>query len=171
MNTEYAKADEVRAISEKLIALFHPHLLGVRVEYVFLSRTPISQNRETWARIRKVSGLNAWLATELPEAEPEPFFVMEVAKPIWDALAPEQQIALVDHELAHAGYDEEKDTIALRGHDVEEFSAVVGRHGAWRESLAVFAQELKRASTASQESAAIARILERERRQLGELNA
>lgn len=85
----------------------------------------------------KVSGLNAFLATERTTegGEPEEFFAVVIAKPVWDILDEKQRLALVDHELCHFDLDEEKGTPVLRSHDVEEFGEIVKRHGLWRDEV------------------------------------
>jgi hypothetical protein len=59
---------------------------------------------------------------------------------MWTTLSKEQRVALVDHELCHFEVeypddDEKQRTIHITGHDVEEFTAVIERHGAWRPPL------------------------------------
>lgn len=141
---EYAHAPEVRALAERLIHLFHPHLTGVRIEYVWVNKPPVVGGKPKAAVMRKVSGLYAFLATPDFEGEPEPFFVMEVCFPVWRSKSPEWQVALVDHELKHGGYDDEADTIFIVPHDIEEFDDVAARHGQWDESLVSFAEALAR---------------------------
>jgi hypothetical protein len=144
--TEYDRADDVRLIAGKLIELFHPHLLGIRIEYVFLSEPPMSLGRALAGRARKVSGLNAYLATPDFEgpAEPEPFFVIEITQPTWDKGAWRWRIALVDHELKRCGVDELTGDLYLVPHDEEEFDEIVERHGAWEAGLETFAEKLAR---------------------------
>jgi len=115
---EYARAPEVAALAARLIELFHPHLHGVRVEYVWVNKPPVIHGKPRAACMRKVSGLYAFLATPGAEGEPEPFFVMEVCYPLWLATPAEGQVALVDHELKHGGYDDEADTLYIVPHDV-----------------------------------------------------
>ena len=56
----------------------------------------------------------------------------------WKALSPEQRIALVDHELCHCAGRDAKGNWTLARHDVEEFTAIVGRYGCWRPELQGF---------------------------------
>lgn len=113
----YSPAPEVAAIAARLIDLFHPHLRGVRIEYVFVSEAPRHGGRPVNGLMRVVTGLYAFLATPDFEGEPEPFFCMEITRPIWDVKPAEWRVALVDHELSHAGYDDEYDTICTVPHD------------------------------------------------------
>lgn len=142
MATEYQEATDVKELAEMLIDGEHPHLLAARIEYVFVSPTPKSKTKDVWGRARKITGLSAYLGTEkaFRDASPEPFFVIEIAKEIWEAITQEQKIALVDHELSHCGYDDENDQITTLAHDVEEFSGVVSRHGLWRSDIERFVE-------------------------------
>jgi hypothetical protein len=139
---QYAHAPEVRAIAERLIELHHPHLAGVRIEYVWVDKPPVVGGQRKAAVMRKVSGLNAFLATRDFEGAPPPFFVMEVCAPVWRAKSAAWRVALVDHELKHGGRRAE--TIFVVPHDVEEFDDVAERHGRWNEGLESFAEALGR---------------------------
>ena len=62
------------------------------------------------------------------------FFVITIAKPIWDKLDPKQRLALVDHELMHCDVESDGlDGLKLRlvPHDFEGFYREAQRHGAW----------------------------------------
>lgn len=149
----YRLAAEVKAIAEDLIPKYHQHLVDfdVKLEYVFIDKTPKSKNREIWGKCRKVSGINAFLVNSQNErgAGTDPFFVIEISEPIWDVLPPDKRVALVDHELCHAcaivEQDEDKDDadpvkLSLKPHDLEEFVCVVRRHGLWRDDIEDFVE-------------------------------
>lgn len=139
--TEYRHAPEVEAIAADLIRDEEQHkpLADVRVDCVYRDIHQKSKGRTVLAKARKVSGLNAYLANG--EAAQRDFFVVEVAEDTWDKLTPEQQVALVDHELCHLAVefdDEGTPQLSLRGHDLEEFGAVVQRRGLWASHVANF---------------------------------
>jgi hypothetical protein len=141
MAKEYTAAPDVEKIARKLITDHHDHLTYVRIEYVFISEPAKSRGKVVWGRAKKVSGLNAWLATpkDQREGEPQSFFVMEIAKPIWLKLKEEARRALVDHELCHFSTDEDNQP-TLISHDLEEFISVVRRHGLWRPEIEFFVE-------------------------------
>jgi len=138
----------VKQIAEDLIPKYHQHLIDfdVRIEYVFIDKTPKAKGREVWGTCRKISNLNAFLANGQDGSDP--FFVITISEPVWEVLPPKSKIALVDHELCHAWaeaqQDEETDgsedvvKLSLRPHDLEEFSCVVRRHGLWRDDIQAF---------------------------------
>jgi len=138
----------VKQIAEDLIPKYHQHLIDfdVRIEYVFIDKTPKAKGREVWGTCRKISNLNAFLANGQDGSDP--FFVITISEPVWEVLPPKSKVALVDHELCHAWaeaqQDEETDgsedvvKLSLRPHDLEEFSCVVRRHGLWRDDIQAF---------------------------------
>ena len=145
---EYRRAPEVEEVARGLLAEHHPHLLGVRVEFVFMSKTPKSKGREVWGRAKKVSGLNAFLAAgpnDLPEhyeEQPADFFVIEVSEEVWERLTAKGKRALVDEKLSCCEIETDEETgsvgLAVVGPDVAGFEAVIRRHGLWHEDLESF---------------------------------
>ncbi len=108
MTTQYRPAPEVAKLARPLIRDHHRHLVDVRIEYVMRDEAATSKGQTVWGKARKVGGLNAFIAREnhaLDEdlAEPDPFFVIEIAEDIWVTLNGRQKVALVDHELSHLG--------------------------------------------------------------------
>lgn len=144
----YSPAPEVATVARSIIEEHHAHLLShdVRVEFLFVSPTPKSKGREVWGKAQKVTSLAAFLANgdaEDEESANKPFFAIVIAKPIWAWLKPAQRAALVDHELCHcwAEPDEHGDVaLSIIAHDLEEFNAVVQRHGIWRGDVGRFAE-------------------------------
>lgn len=135
----YALAQEAQALGEELIPKYHPHLVTVRVEYVFNEAPMKTKGKELLARAKKKSGLDAFLFAPPTEDEPKPFFVIEINKQAWDVLNKKQKRALVDHELCHCLWDVEKG-LYMRTHDVEEFSEIIKRHGLWQPDVQLFAE-------------------------------
>ena len=146
-SAKYRPAPEVKAIADDLIPKYHQHLIdfSVKIEYVFVDKTPKTKGIEVWGTCRKMTSLNAFLANQ--QEGSDPFFVITISEPIWDILTPEKKIALVDHELCHAeavaSQDEDDDEadpvkISIRPHDLEEFSCIVRRHGLWRDGVKAF---------------------------------
>ena len=146
--SDYTPAPQVRRIADDLLLDHHTHLLGVEIRYVFVTPTPKSKGELVWGRARKVSGLSAFLAHDIPVDEivddeaDWSFFVIEIARDVWDAIDQKARIALVDHELCHCDVAEDDDgnrRLVTRPHDIEEFRDVVRRHGLWRPDVAAFA--------------------------------
>jgi putative metallopeptidase len=142
---EYQPAPEVEDVARRLIDDYHTHLTSVRIDYVFTTEQLKEKGKVVWGRAKKVTGLNAWLASEdkLRDAvEPEEFFVMEIHRATWLQLDEKSRRALVDHELCHF-WIEETGKLSILGHDLEEFNAVVRRHGLWQVEVEMFLRAAK----------------------------
>lgn len=154
MPVTYRPAPAVERIARKLIAEHHDHLDGWRIDYVFRSTHANKGGRAVAGTARKMSGLNAYLAT--PEAselggDVDPFFVIEIAEDFWAEFDANQRRALVDHELSHCQieWDDagEKASLVIVGHDLEEFRSIVERHGLWSPDLEAMARTMAEAPT------------------------
>jgi hypothetical protein len=136
----------VAAIASNLIAEHHTQLAEAPIVYVFREQATRSKGRLVLGRARRITGLNAFLvalaAGDVSDDESEEghdFFVMEITQDMWATATEVQKAALIDHELSHFAIDTEKGSFTIRGHDIEEFAAVVARHGLWQPDLEVFA--------------------------------
>lgn len=136
----FSEAPEVAEVARDLIASHHRHLIGQRIEYVFRSVTGTKGGAEVAGTTRKISSLTSYLAGEEPETDCEgeatgmpAFFVITIAEPVWRAIGHDERSALVDHELSHCGMKD--GAPVLLAHDLEEFVAVVARHGMWRAEI------------------------------------
>lgn len=150
----YRPAPEVQQIADELIPKYHQHLIdfSVKLEYIFVDKTPKGKGREVWGTCRKVSSLNAFLANE--QEGSDPFFVIVISEPVWDILPHDKRVALIDHELCHAWAeanqkeDDDGDSdpykLSVRPHDLEEFTCIVKRHGLWREDVQAFFDAAKK---------------------------
>jgi len=141
-SAKYSPAPEVKALADELIPKYHQHLIDfdVKLEYVFVDKTPKSKGREVWGSCKKISGQNAFLANQ--QEGSDPFFVITIPEPIWEALSRDGRLALVDHYLCFAWAeanqkedDDEADPVKLsiQCPDLVEFSCIVRRHGLWRD--------------------------------------
>jgi Putative phage metallopeptidase len=144
---EYEINEEAENIAEELIDQYHPHLVDLKIAYLFKhkpgdeeaeTRKPRKAPREgkklTLAKARLVSKVY----NELLKKDYK--FIIEFDRLYWDQLSIEQQTALVDHELSHCGND--ADGCYLKHHDLEEFRGVVDRHGLWKDDIGAFAKTL-----------------------------
>lgn len=133
---QFSYSEELFAIGWDLIRARHRYLidLDIRVDFIFLKNTPVQKGREIWGRLKKISGLNAWLADEerRTKALPDAFFVIEISYLVWKKLTAPQRVALIEHELCHATTKEGK--ASTKGHDHEEFVGILKIHGLWTES-------------------------------------
>ncbi|HHY95891.1 MAG TPA: hypothetical protein GX513_12925 [Firmicutes bacterium] len=130
---KYRLAPEVEAIARRLIPEHHKHLATAHIAYIMAESLPARNGKTPMAKAQKASEAQNLLHGY--------DFVITVNKKAWDMLTPQQCEALVDHELAHCGLGENGWTIWA--HDVEEFAAVIKRHGLWHEGARVFAKAVE----------------------------
>ena len=140
------EAVDAKNIAEGLIPKYHEHLEQAKILYLFTNQERKKCDRVRLAGTAKVSGLTKYLSSlhlsddlDAPAVGHGADFVILFDGNIWERLTQAQRLALVDHELCHAGWvaDEDDGRFILRGHDLEEFVAVVERHGLWKSDVAM----------------------------------
>lgn len=135
----YSEADEPTAIARELIQKHHPHLAEARIVCLFeLADEPKTKNGKiVLASARKATGMLACFSQR--------DFILTFHGKSWEELTSETKRALVMHELCHC--DREDGKWATKGHDLEEFGAVVEKFGLWHRGLqnmaAVIQEEFK----------------------------
>ena len=149
------EALDAARIGGELIAEYHLHLLDARILYLFTTQQRKKCDRVRLASAHKFSALHRYLSSvhirETPEASVDygADFLILIDREEWKRLSPRQQRALIDHELTHCARVEKiTDTgveghWAIRGHDVEEFSDIIQRHGLWRQDLKNMAKAIE----------------------------
>lgn len=128
---------EALSMAREIIALHHDHLAHAAIAWMWHST---GNPEKPWASKGRVIFGKARKATAFESAiNGEPLdFVIELNWDIWGRLPPEKQRALIDHELSHCGFELDEDgavNYTMRPHDIEEFSGVLARHGAWTVDL------------------------------------
>lgn len=135
----YGSADSVEAIAKNLIPMYHPELATARVKYIFVDKASMKNGKPIFGKVRKVSGVLEYLL--------ESDFMLEIGLDQWNELSEQQRGALVDHLLERCtGEESEEDASmkwTMREPDVQEFSAILRRHGAWNDELTAFASVAK----------------------------
>jgi len=130
----YSSAETVESIAGGLIPNYHPELATARIMYAFVDKASQKGGKDVLGKVRKLAGLQEWAM--------ERDFVIEVALDKWNELSESQRTALTDHLLERCFGEEEEESGAmkwrLREPDVQEFSTILERHGAWHESLVGF---------------------------------
>ncbi len=133
---DYELAQEAAEIGMNLIARFHPHLIGHHVLYTFRYKEKKKAGKITWGTCKKATGFEAqYIASLRGWEDTHEFFIIELCMTTWARLSCAQKNALVDHELAHGGVEVNEETgeesLCIIAHDIEEFEAIIRRHGLW----------------------------------------
>lgn len=149
MAVTYSPAPEVQRIAEALIKkhVEFGMLRRIRIDYVFRSAAARDKGKLTLGKAKKITGLEALLATPDLASDPEAtsefaaFFALEVAADTWELMNYRQREALVFHELCHFSVDVDEEgnaILSIRPHDVEAFAAEIQHYGPWKMDLYEF---------------------------------
>lgn len=131
----YHEAKQCEAIGRVLIDRLAAHrdLTNASITYIFREKMK-TRDRVVLGKMSKADGkLSFFNGFD---------FVMEINWQEWKRLSHHQRLALIDHELSHAGREEDakgEKKYVLQSHDVEEFGGIVKRWGLWKSDLVVFA--------------------------------
>lgn len=145
MPNTYLPAPEVAAMAAQIIAEAHPHLSGVRIDYVWRTEPVRRRDRTDIGKAVKLSGLSAFLAREevddtvlelTPVAKPDAFFVIQIWQVGWGALKEPQRLRVLDSLLCTFAAEEVADeasgrvrlSLSLKAPEVVEFREVYERH-------------------------------------------
>lgn len=130
---------------EELIGPYHPHLAEARILYLFTNQERKSKGKVVVAFTSKLSGAAKYLSSGDTEDIDEGYdFLILISAEVWEQFTESQRRAMVDHELSHCVGEETDDGFkwTITAHDVEEFSAVIERHGLWNREVRHFADQL-----------------------------
>lgn len=142
----WSAMEEIEPISNELIEQHHPHLMTVKIAFLFKQKASKKGGKLVLATAsrfpEKYQCLFPSTGPEDPnsnEDPPEFAFLIEVACDQWNLATRTQRVALIDHELCHCMAEEDPETeemiYSIVGHDFEEFESIVRRHGCWKEDL------------------------------------
>jgi predicted metallopeptidase len=129
------KAEQPAALAAAIIPLLHKHLQDARIACLFVQdkrekqKVRLGSAAKTSSKVRFLADVD---------------YVVEFNWTAWRNLTAEQRVALVDHELCHCAGRDEKGKWVERAHDVEEFTAIVGRWGLWKDDVRQFANVVAR---------------------------
>ena len=126
--------DDVLDTADLLIEKYHPHLLDAGIGFIFRDKAVMSGGRRV---LGEASLISAKMQTQI-----DLDFLIWIAKDAWDESTEEFRIALIDHELCHCVVND-RGGFTTCPHDVQEFEAIIERHGIYNSSLESFASHLK----------------------------
>jgi hypothetical protein len=126
----YDASENLIELAHEIIEECHSHLVEANIKYLFRTGNWEVKKRETWGQAKKV-GQEVNFLTGYD-------FIITIHQEVWDQLNLEDRKALLDHELQHcsAGTDNAGNKIwYVQGHDLEDFHAIIRRHGLWSPAL------------------------------------
>ncbi|WP_371366262.1 hypothetical protein SRRS_07000 [Sporomusa rhizae] len=126
----YDASEDLEALAREIIQEHHSHLVEADIKYLFRTGNWEVKKRDTWGQAKKV-GKEVNFLTGYN-------FIITVHRDVWEQLSLNDKRALLDHELQHcsAGTDDAGNKVwYIQGHDVEDFHAIIRRHGLWSPAL------------------------------------
>jgi hypothetical protein len=118
--------NDVLTTARDLINLHHPDLHEANILFMFRSEPANSGGKVAYAGAEKTSSKTRALTDDAD-------FIIWVSEHDWKSKNQAWREALIDHQLCHccAVEDGGETTYSIRPHDIEEFHAVIQRHGAY----------------------------------------
>lgn len=136
--TSYEHSLEVEKIARELIQVHHRHLVEANFAFLIRRSKCWTVKRKTcWGTAEKVSSKTKFLTDKGDEAGID--FIITMNGEIWAHMNEKQRKAWTDHLLCHCGRgDDDKagnPTWFSDSHTVEDFAAVIRRHGLYSEDI------------------------------------
>jgi predicted SprT family Zn-dependent metalloprotease len=133
-DSKIVRAHAPEAIAKLLITVFHRHLRGRPMAYLW-QQSMERNGKITLGKATKAGGKVRFFG----DVE----FVIDFNWTWWRKLSARERIALVDHELTHC--DAVEGVPTMKPHDVEEFSEIVRKWGLWQPDLEHFGEAVREA--------------------------
>jgi len=144
--TSIRPALPAQELAGPLIAEHHAHLTDARILFLFTTAKRKKANRVVLGTAARLGVVARYLSSGLESIDTGYDFMILLSEKQWSSLKAAQRLALVDHCLCRCGQrvtvntrtGAETVTWCTLAPDVEEFSAVVERHGLWLKSQQEF---------------------------------
>lgn len=133
---EWERMEDAERMVKEVVAAYHPHLKGVEILCVGRPKATQRGGKLTLAKARRIRKVEQVF---LEQAGIHARFLIEIAVDMWKIAEWKGKEALIDHELSHFG-EREDGGVRMRAHDVEEFTEVLRRRGAWKPDLRKFVE-------------------------------
>jgi len=132
--SKYGYAEEAHEIAARVIDKWHSNLAECKIVYLF-------KDVRSWESKGKTVFAKTYKAPEQWQYLSGYDIVVIVNLKAWGPMNIKQKEALIDHELCHVDKEIGKNgepKYSLVTHDVEEFAAVIRRHGLWTKDAQTF---------------------------------
>ncbi len=125
------------ALIAKLRPAYHKHLEGLAILCFSKPEASKSKGRINVAKAMKATPI---LKAALRHHDEKIDYLVVVGLDEFKPMDAKTKEAVIDHELCHFAGPDDKGNMKMRGHDVEEFTEILERHGAWDSSRYYFAK-------------------------------
>ena len=142
---EWERQPLIEKLVTELVEKYHAHLTRARIIVLGKPKASKTHGKVNVAKARRATPAIQALLRDASGVDVH--YLIEVGMDAWDGQSARQKRAILDHELHHfTGMevdDKGREKWGLRGHDVQEFTAVVRRHGAYHADLEVFVSAIQ----------------------------
>lgn len=125
-------------LAQEMIQAHHPGLAEARIAILMRTQPTTSKGKLVLGHAEKVG--DKWKTLIGDDYD----FLIWLDDENWGRSDKQRRRAILDHELCHCEYDPAEQKAKIRGHDIEEFSAIAERYGAWNTALMEFQINLER---------------------------
>lgn len=138
-HTVARRPSAVYDMMDELVKKHHDHLASAKIIIVWRSGWKSDKDGKlVLGKCKKASDYDQALYGDHD-------FAIFLNEDSWAVFEDDKRAALVDHELSHAGITVTKKGVVkwrIKKHDVEEFGAIIERHGIWKDDLRRFAEKM-----------------------------
>ena len=142
---EWERQPLIEKLVTELVEKYHAHLTRARIIVLGKPKASKTHGKVNVAKAKRATPAIQALLRDASGVDVH--YLIEVGMDAWDGQSARQKRAILDHELHHfTGMevdDKGREKWGLRGHDVQEFAAVVRRHGAYHADLEVFVAAIR----------------------------
>jgi predicted metallopeptidase len=135
----FDRSETIEKMAKDLIREHHPELVSLDIVYLWSNRNMQKGGKEIIAKICKASALIKSLTGH--------DVIVIASYPQFQSLTDKQKRACIDHELCHVLIDEDvagTPKVKIVAHDVEEFGAVIERHGLYMSDLTMLGRVVRK---------------------------
>ena len=142
---EWERQPLIEKLVTELVEKYHAHLVRARIIVLGKPKASKTHGKVNVAKAKRATPAIQALLRDASGVDVH--YLIEVGMDAWDGQSARQKRAILDHELHHfTGVevdDKGREKWGLCGHDVQEFTAVVRRHGAYHADLEVFVSAIQ----------------------------
>jgi hypothetical protein len=136
----FSHADDVERLGKAIIGNDYSKVKGERFEFIYVSETFKQDGEECLCKAQKVQGINAYLAqlfnngVEPAEGPGDPFFLILISKPMWEAMEFDAKTAVLDNVLWQC-HRRDNGAIYIRKPEIKTSVEVLHRRGLYNNKL------------------------------------
>lgn len=144
VKVEWSVCAEADPFVKDLVKAHHPHLAKARLVCLGKPKGPKAPRELVVVKV-VTKQANALLKAVDPLSR-QFDYALEVPLDVWTRMDRTQRTQVLDHALCHCAGQDDKGRWGLRVHDVEEFAAMLRRHGGYTAALREFIKEARQLS-------------------------